>query len=315
MERFLTAESIDSVFDQPLVMGSIIFNGVHFSSTTAGMKLTKQQNTVDVLCAELGTTPQSTITTGTSYRLSGTFSAPGFMTTAQLSDVLQMTAQGGRYMAVKNFASRPQAPLIFVPEQGHSRDVIYFYKASANLTSSEIATGTEVRTLEFEFLIQNTQLHGYNGFNAYTDEAVSPTAFGYFGDFHTYNPQGLPFILKSAVPIITFNDQGIFIAYSSPIHASRAQLSYLVMAMEGGKSVFMPAVGRVMSDNCTVQVTGEGLHFGAHQEPYIYGAAALLTHQNGQLSYPLPMVKVSYLPSVQNNEPDPAKEDEDDGST
>jgi len=37
MERFLTAESIDSVFDQPLVMGSIIFNGVHFSSTTAGI--------------------------------------------------------------------------------------------------------------------------------------------------------------------------------------------------------------------------------------------------------------------------------------
>jgi predicted cupin superfamily sugar epimerase len=294
MDRYLTAESIDSVFDQPLVMGSVIFNGVHFTSTTNGMRLTKQQNTVDVICAELGTTAQSTVTTGTSYTLGGTFSAPGFMTTAQLSDVMQMTEQGGRYMAVQNFASRPSAPLIFVPEQGSARDVLYFYKATANLTSSEIATGTEVRTLDFEFVIQNTQLHGYNGFNAHTEEAVSHTAFGYFGDFHTQNPYGLPVILTSTVPTITFNEKGIFINYGTPLHALRSQLPYLVMSMANRKSEFSPAVGELLPAGCTVQVTVPERAFASHEELYLYGAAGLFTHDNGQPSYPLPMVRVHY---------------------
>ena len=300
-QRVMTAGNIESAFENPINMYSLVYGGVFFTGTKAGLTVEATKNKVDAIYAELGTTPQYQVTTGASYMIKGTLTAPNFMTIAMLSDVLQQTAQGGKYMSAQIYKQIKQSPLILIPTDPNATpdDYLIFYNASVNLPGSEFASGPDVRGVEVEFMLSNTQLNGYNGFDASSDDAVASTAFGYFGDFHKRNPNGLPLAMFASVPLVDFNADSVMLHYDNEITKNMQVLPYLIYVFEGEKPVIHEATGQLQSDGKTVIITPKNaVTMTANDRVAIWGSAGLFREKGGVTSYALPVIDASWKGAV-----------------
>jgi len=299
MNKVLTPEEIGSFFENPLVMFKVEIFGIVLPNSTGGLTMVNASNTVDVIHAELGSTPVQTITTGTSITVTGELSAPPLVLTAILGETLQSTNKGGMFLSARNYTSKRRVPIRITPidnDGNRTGESIVFYSAELKFTGSEFGFGPNPRAVPVEIKIVQIMTNGYDGFNSSAPESVANIAFGYFEGFHDTNPKGLPVAMFADVPDISFNDDGVRLEYNVDLKKNYGELDYVIYTRHGAEVKKHPATGVLQADKKTVIITPtDNTELSSQDIVSLFGAAGLFNEPRGILSNPIPAVRAKYV--------------------
>lgn len=196
------------------------YKGVNLGCQTAGVNLTNELTTADIICLQKGSSPQDQVITGAQMTLSFSLAQPKIEVRSLLDNTATIDDAGNFYLSQRLFESAQlvnSGALLLVratADGGVSldpEDRLWLYNASPSVSGSILTSGNEQVSLDVSFLIRSQELNGYNNYTGSITSAIGYIEQEDMSDFP------LPQALWPEIPDLYHDGSDVFLKYQNPV--------------------------------------------------------------------------------------------------